>query len=80
MLIYGIAEASTAYLITKITDAPPEPTSPEALQEWIGTQVKWKNKKEFMKLPVERLDALNVVSSLKGQNPLATRMPTMRFT
>lgn len=27
VLIYGIAEASTAYLITKITDPPPPPTT-----------------------------------------------------
>jgi len=79
-LIYGIAEASTAYLITKITDVPPEPSSPEALQEWIQSQLRWRNKKEFMTLPVERLDALNVVSTLKGQNPLATMMPAKKFT
>ena len=57
MLIYGIAEASTAYLITKITDPPPPPTYCEGFTE---TQVTWHNKKEFLSLPLEGLDALNV--------------------
>lgn len=34
-----------------------------------------------MKLPVEKLDALNVVSSLaRAQNPLVTMMPSKKFT
>ena len=41
VLIYGIAEASTAYLITKITDPPPPPAYAEKFAE---SQVTWKNK------------------------------------
>ena len=54
---YGIAEASTAYLITKITDPPPPPSES---QDFIASQVHWKNKHEFMSLPIAALDGLNV--------------------
>jgi hypothetical protein len=56
VLIYGIAEASTAYLITKITDPPPPPAESEGFAE---TQVAWKNQKEFLKLDLDHLDSLN---------------------
>ena len=56
VLIYGIAEASTAYLITKITDPPPPPAYSAQFAE---SQVKWKNKQEFLKLPLANLDANN---------------------
>ena len=55
--MYGIAEASTAYLITKITDPPPPPTYNEGFAE---AQVEWRSKKEFLSLPLDGLDALNV--------------------
>ncbi len=57
VLIYGIAEASTAYLITKITDPPPAPAYGEDFAE---SQTRWKNKVEFLKLPLENLDAQNI--------------------
>ncbi|PWW80541.1 hypothetical protein C7212DRAFT_361545 [Tuber magnatum] len=63
VLIYGIAEASTAYLITKITDPPPPPSTSKGFAE---TQVVWKNKHEFMKLDLDKLDRLNVKSAIKG--------------
>ncbi|RPA89262.1 hypothetical protein L873DRAFT_1722651 [Choiromyces venosus 120613-1] len=70
VLIYGIAEASTAYLITKITDPPPPPSASEGFAE---TQVVWKNKHEFMKLDLDKLDRLNVKSVIKGaENPFAS--------
>ncbi|KAI2634546.1 formamidase [Xylaria nigripes] len=57
VLIYGIAEASTAYLITKITDPPPPPgaTAQEQDQFLAGQQV-WKNKHEFLNLSLANLD------------------------
>lgn len=55
VLIYGIAEASTAYLITKITDPPPPPSERAAFAE---SQVVWKNKHEFLNLSLGNLDAL----------------------
>ncbi|KAI9840740.1 MAG: hypothetical protein M1838_003934 [Thelocarpon superellum] len=57
VLIYGIAEASTAYLITKITDPPPPPAYSEGFAE---SQVRWKNKTEFLTLPLSKLDKHNV--------------------
>ena len=60
VLIYGIAEASTAYLITKITDPPPPPA---AGTEYAESQVRWSNKHEFLKLPLTSLDNYNVQSS-----------------
>ena len=56
VLIYGIAEASTAYLITKITDPPPSPANSEMFVEG---QVTWRNKQKFLHLPLGELDANN---------------------
>ncbi|KAL8674512.1 MAG: hypothetical protein Q9168_001104 [Polycauliona sp. 1 TL-2023] len=53
VLIYGIAEASTAYLITKITDPPPTPAYSDKFPE---SQVRWTNKHEFLRLPLANLD------------------------
>jgi hypothetical protein len=55
VLIYGVAEASTAYLITKITDPPPEP---EKAREFAASQLEWRNKQKFLSLPLGKLDAM----------------------
>ena len=55
VLVYGIAEASTAYLVTKITDPPPEP---DAAQGFAEAQVEWRNKQRFLSLGIGELDAL----------------------
>ncbi|KAK9367509.1 hypothetical protein V1509DRAFT_626155 [Lipomyces kononenkoae] len=39
VLLYGFAEASAAYLVTKVTDPPPPPTR---VLDWTETQTKWK--------------------------------------
>lgn len=52
VLIYGIAEASTAYLVTKITDPPPPPQESEGFAE---TQIRWKNQHEILKLNFDEL-------------------------
>lgn len=57
--MYGIAEASTAYLITKITDPPPPPERSEGFAE---SQVAWKNKLDFLRLSLDNLDKVNVKS------------------
>ncbi|KAG9770675.1 hypothetical protein KCU88_g6587, partial [Aureobasidium melanogenum] len=57
VLIYGIAEASTAYLITKITEPPPPP-GPET-KVFIDNEVRWKNKHLFLNLPLDKLDEFN---------------------
>lgn len=57
VLIYGIAEASTAYLITKITDPPPPPSEVGA---YVESQKVWKNKHEFLSLSLGDLDALQL--------------------
>ncbi|KFY20520.1 hypothetical protein V493_07663, partial [Pseudogymnoascus sp. VKM F-4281 (FW-2241)] len=54
VLIYGIAEASTAYLITKITDPPPPPEKSVGFAE---SQQRWTNKHEFLSLDWANLDA-----------------------
>ncbi|KAI0122327.1 formamidase [Daldinia grandis] len=60
VLIYGIAEASTAYLITKITDPPPSPNASRSeIQEFTASQQVWKNKHEFLSLPLANLDAIH---------------------
>jgi hypothetical protein len=57
VLIYGIAEASTAYLITKVTDPPP-PFAQN--KEFAASQQEWTNKHEFLSLSLFDLDALHV--------------------
>ncbi|KAJ5094668.1 hypothetical protein N7456_010529 [Penicillium angulare] len=59
VLMYGVAEASTAYLVTKITDPPPSPAESEGFAE---SQVTWKNKHDFLRLSLENIDKLNVVT------------------
>lgn len=54
VLIYGIAEASTAYLITKITDPPPTPAQSVGFAE---SQQRWTNKHEFLSLDWANLDS-----------------------
>lgn len=71
VLIYGVAEASTAYLITKITDPPPPPTDSDQFAE---SQTRWTNKHEFLRLPLANLDAHNVdtdeIQKLSSKKPL----------
>ncbi|GAW24778.1 hypothetical protein ANO14919_143720 [Xylariales sp. No.14919] len=58
VLIYGVAEASTAYLITKITDPPPPPHATAQEQEqFLASQQVWRNKHEFLDLSLANLDA-----------------------
>lgn len=56
VLIYGIAEASTAYLITKVTDPPPPP---KQMKEFSASQQVWTNKHDFLSLSLANLDALD---------------------
>jgi len=78
VLIYGIAEASTAYLITKIT-APPPPLA-EA-DEFRAKDVRWENKHEFLSLPMDKLDKLNMTASLqKRQRAGAEEIGGKQFT
>jgi len=79
VLIYGIAEASTAYLITKVTDPPPPPAHSEKFAE---SQTRWTNKHEFLTLPLEKLDSFNLRTAHKQeQHPLSTgELPGRKFT
>ena len=69
VLIYGIAEASTAYLITKITDPPPTPAYSDKFAE---SQVCWTNKHEFLRLPLANLDDHKMGETNEGQDFRAT--------
>ncbi|KAI4254781.1 MAG: hypothetical protein LQ352_002906 [Teloschistes flavicans] len=78
VLIYGVAEASTAYLITKITDPPPSPAYSEKFAE---SQVRWTNKHEFLRLPLANLDAHNTETNSGKQNSSQARdLPGKRFS
>lgn len=79
VLIYGVAEASTAYLITKITDPPPAPAE-AAAANFSESQIKWKNKHEFLSLPLANLDAHNVQTEAPTQDPLNPETPSKRFS
>jgi hypothetical protein len=83
VLIYGIAEASTAYLITKITDPPPPPFQAEGFAD---SQVRWKNRHEFMSLPLSLLDAVNTDEAGSGKSSgkqdvgRSTGLPEKRYS
>jgi hypothetical protein len=73
VLIYGVAEASTAYLITKITDPPPPPVKSEG---FAASQQEWKNKHEFLNLNLSELDAhirAHTSESSPAQNSVVTQ-------
>ncbi|KAK2628859.1 hypothetical protein QTJ16_001962 [Diplocarpon rosae] len=70
VLVYGIAEASTAYLITKITDPPPPPAQSEG---FAASQQMWRNKHEFLNLKLANLDAHTEHSN--GSSTAATEIP-----
>jgi len=57
VLIYGLAEASTAYLITKVTEPPPPPSEAEKFKE---ESLRWKNKHEFLEMPWHNMDSYNI--------------------
>jgi hypothetical protein len=70
VLIYGIAEASTAYLVTKITEPPPPPSEAPEFKE---KDVRWENKKEFLSLPYDAMDKFNISAKTKdSQRPDTT--------
>lgn len=81
VLIYGIAEASTAYLITKITEPPPPPGENQA---FIESEVRWKNKHLFLNLPLDRLDEFNAkmtgADDITRQADRVAAMPGKKFT
>lgn len=66
VLIYGVAEASTAYLITKITEPPPPPSEVEQFKQ---KDVRWENKHDFLSLPLDAMDKFNVSTSKEQTNP-----------
>lgn len=71
VLIYGIAEASTAYLVTKMTDPPPPPAESAGFAE---SQQIWRNKHEFLTRDLLNLDVH--ASEPVAQNPIATTANT----
>ncbi|KAL8713878.1 MAG: hypothetical protein Q9220_002024 [cf. Caloplaca sp. 1 TL-2023] len=78
VLIYGIAEASTAYLVTKITDPPPPPAYSEKFTE---SQVRWTNKHEFLRLPLANLDAHHAQQGHKNDELAGVRdLPSKKFS
>jgi hypothetical protein len=79
VLIYGIAEASTAYLITKITDPPPPPQEAE---EFKKKDVRWDNKHEFLSLPLDAVDKINarVRDSKAGPTETGGEVRRRQFT
>ncbi|KID78421.1 transmembrane protein UsgS, partial [Metarhizium brunneum ARSEF 3297] len=61
VLVYGIAEASTAYLVTKITDPPPPPSD---IGDFARSQQTWRNKHEFLSLNLLTMDDMQTGPAL----------------
>ncbi|GLA67913.1 hypothetical protein AtubIFM55763_000166 [Aspergillus tubingensis] len=74
VLLYGVAQAATAYLVTKVTDPPPAPSEKEGFAE---TQVTWKNKHEFLRLSLDNIDQLN--KAPEEEKPKAPELPGRKF-
>jgi hypothetical protein len=77
VLIYGLAEASTAYLITKVTEPPPPPSEAEAYKQ---ESVHWKNKHEFLSVPWQNMDALNVAMGREKHQSEVRQTPRKQFS
>ncbi|KAL2751918.1 hypothetical protein ACRALDRAFT_2114717 [Sodiomyces alcalophilus JCM 7366] len=73
VLVYGIAEASTAYLITKITDPPPPP---DQAAEFAASQQEWRNKHEFLSLSLDSLDSIHRISRPRKPGLVADKPST----
>ncbi|EEP81312.1 hypothetical protein UREG_06177 [Uncinocarpus reesii 1704] len=76
VLLYGVAEASTAYLITKITDPPPPPADAGKFKE---SQIRWTNKHMFLKLPIGSLDQYNIPDDDEPEHSKG-ELPQKRFS
>ncbi|KAA8647182.1 hypothetical protein EYZ11_010805 [Aspergillus tanneri] len=74
VLMYGVAEASTAYLVTKITDPPPNPAVSEGFAE---SQVTWTNKHDFLQLSLDNLDKLNI--AVHNKEAMTNKTPSNNF-
>ena len=70
-LLYGVSEAATAYLVTKITDPPPPPATSEGFSE---SQVTWTNKHQFLHLSLDNIDQINT-GDAQNQEPQETNIP-----
>lgn len=77
VLIYGLAEASTAYLITKITEPPLPPNEAEKFKE---DSLRWKNKHEFLELPWQHMDAHNISMHKPGFQSDVRQTPRKTFS
>lgn len=77
VLIYGVAEASTAYLITKITEPPPPPQEAEDFKK---KDVRWGNKHEFLSLPLDAVDKFNISTGEKKQSSDTGELKSRQFT
>jgi hypothetical protein len=77
VLIYGLAEASTAYLITKVTEPPPPPSEAESYKQ---DSLRWKNKHEFLNLPWQNMDAHNIEMGKDGQRSEVRQTPRKQFS
>lgn len=77
VLVYGLAEASTAYLITKITEPPPPPSE---INEFKKDSLRWKNKHEFLSLPWQNMDKFNISAHEKEPQPETRQTPRKQFT
>lgn len=77
VLIYGLAEASTAYLITKITEPPPPPAEADNYKK---DSLRWKNKHEFLNLPWQNMDAYNVSMHNEAPKSEVRQTPRKMFT
>lgn len=77
VLIYGLAEASTAYLITKITEPPPPPTEAEKFKT---DSIRWKNKHEFLNLPWQHMDKHNIAQHKPAFQSEVRQTPRKMFS
>jgi hypothetical protein len=73
--MYGVAQASTAYLVTKITDPPPSPAESEGFAE---SQVTWKNKHDFLQLSLDNIDKINIAANSNKESNKSDESEALR--
>jgi hypothetical protein len=77
VLVYGLAEASTAYLITKITEPPLPPSEAEKFKQ---DSLRWKNKHEFLNLSLQNVDAFNIAMHKPEEKSEVRQTPRKTFS
>ncbi|KAF5099506.1 hypothetical protein D0Z00_001638 [Geotrichum galactomycetum] len=67
VLVYGIAEASSAYLISKVSEPlPPPHSSTHEMEQWVKHEIEWTTKEKFLSGYTLDHDGFGVTPGIPG--------------